>query len=241
MIVKLRAALCIFAALVFHATIPAHAQTEPEKLWYTGKLECPQGQRIAYFFYSGFRLDLPELRAGSWCGAADASNAYADKIDPAGAPYRTEVCNAPHWFTYSHASPTPADPNRRINGGEVAGTNIWLACYAGPEPTHQVTIRLSGPSSTHALPAGPVLPQSATVTRDGAPAPGKAVSIKIERFDGTAETLLGSTDASGVFRFVYRPPYLRSGTDTLIGNCSDCTNTDTKKITVEACPTCEQR
>lgn len=235
MTIHLHVAGCASIGLLFGGLMSAHAQTEPEKHYYfiPSTLKCPAGERLAYFFYAGWREDLPELRSPTWCGAADQASAYASKVDPAQAPYRTEVCNEGHWWTYSFASPTTSDPNRRIVWGPES--RMYMVCYVG---TETVTIRLSGPSHTKALPAGPVLPQTATVTSSGMPAVGKAVSIRIERANGIVETLQGETDSRGEFGFVYVPPYWKAATDTLVGNCSDCSNTATKTVTVEVCEVC---
>ena len=98
------------------------------------------------------------------------------------------------------------------------------------------TITLSGPSSTKALPAGPALPETATVTENGAPKPGISVSITIAG-NGSVS---GTTDAAGQFNFTYVPPLYVAATDQLSATCSGCSNTATKTIKVEPCDVCEK-
>lgn len=96
-------------------------------------------------------------------------------------------------------------------------------------------ITLLGPSATKALPAGPVLPQTARVTENGVPAAGKSVSISL----GPVDILSGITDGNGEFRFTYVPPRQRAVADQITGSCTGCSNTAQKNITVEACDVCE--
>jgi RHS repeat-associated protein len=86
---------------------------------------------------------------------------------------------------------------------------------------------LSGPSSTQALPAGPALTQTATVTQDGIPAPGKSVSISI----ASGGSVSGTTDSAGQFRFTYIPSD-HSIQAQLSATCTYCTNTASKTIDV---------
>lgn len=95
-------------------------------------------------------------------------------------------------------------------------------------------ISLVGASSTKTLLAGPVLPQTARVTQNGAPVPGKSVSIRV----GSGGAIGGTTDGNGEFHFTYVPPYLPT-LDQVIASCSGCINTAQKPITVETCDVCE--
>ncbi|MBA3774009.1 MAG: hypothetical protein H0X13_16415, partial [Ramlibacter sp.] len=95
-------------------------------------------------------------------------------------------------------------------------------------------ISLVGGSSTKTLLAGPVLPQTARVTQNGAPVPGKSVGIRI----ASGGAISGTTDGNGEFHFTYVPPYIRT-LDQVIASCSGCINTAQKPITVETCDVCE--
>lgn len=95
-------------------------------------------------------------------------------------------------------------------------------------------IQLSGPIRTKALPAGPLLPQLATVTQGGGPVAGKAVTITISG----AGTLSGVTNAAGQFAFTYVPPIQRPTTATVTATCSDCAAPATRQIVVEHCDDC---
>lgn len=98
-----------------------------------------------------------------------------------------------------------------------------------------LTISLSGPGSTKALPAGPVLSQVARVTDNGSPAPGKSVKISV----GSGGAVSGITDGAGEFHFLYVPPYQRALSDQLTGTCSGCGNSAHKQIEVQPCDVCE--
>lgn len=98
-----------------------------------------------------------------------------------------------------------------------------------------LSISLAGDSLTRALPAGPVLPQTAQVTENGAPAVGKNVSISV----GSSGALSGTTDDSGQFHFTYVPPHHKATVDHITASCAGCSNTARKQITVEACAVCD--
>lgn len=102
-------------------------------------------------------------------------------------------------------------------------------------PPAPIRIDLYGASSTKALIAGPVLPQVARVTQNGAAAAGKAVTVTI----GSGGSISGITDGSGQFNFTYVPPYQKA-VDQLAASCSGCSNTAQKSITVAACDVCEK-
>lgn len=101
-------------------------------------------------------------------------------------------------------------------------------------------IKLIGPSSTKALPQGPVLPQIARVMRNGAAAAGVGVTVLLTSPGGSARSFAGITDAAGDFRFTYVPPYLKATVDTLSAKCVECSNEDQKQIVVEEpCDVCQ--
>lgn len=127
----------------------------------------------------------------------------------------------------------------RIQGGfttadvsEVPGGRYWCVYFS---PESQI-ISLTGPSTTKSLPAGPVLPQTATVTQNGAPTPGKAVTIRI----ASGGSVSGVTDGAGQFGFTYVPPFKRV-VEQLTASCTDCSNTAQKTITVESSDVCEDK
>jgi len=103
------------------------------------------------------------------------------------------------------------------------------------KPPNEIT--LSGPSQTKALPAGPVLPQVARVTRSGVGVPNATVNISI---DGKA-ALTGTTDSAGAFMFTYVPPFYKRTTEQMSASCSGCSNTAQKSLVVEACDSCSER
>lgn len=98
--------------------------------------------------------------------------------------------------------------------------------------TTTLKIDLSGPNSTHALPAGPALPQTARVTRDGVAEANKPVSISMSGA-GALGGLSGTTDGNGEVRFSYLPPKTNTTqTAQITATCSDCSNTAQNPITV---------
>lgn len=121
----------------------------------------------------------------------------------------------------------------RYNDACPTGCVHWYQSFAIKfDCTYRIS--LSGPSSTKALPAGPALPQTATVTSNGAPVANRAVSISTS--SGTA--ISGYTNAEGVFQFTYKPPLLLPIEDKLTATCADCSNKAEKTITVHACEVC---
>lgn len=102
----------------------------------------------------------------------------------------------------------------------------------GPTPCSN-EIRLSGPDSTHALPAGPELQMVATVRNGGSPEKGAGVTISMP-----SGPVSGITDANGEFRFIYTPPTLRAAQETVVGTCGGCVLPATKVVEVRACSTC---
>jgi hypothetical protein len=110
---------------------------------------------------------------------------------------------------------------------------VWHSRLPAP-PQPKSLIELAGASTTQALPAGPALPQVATVTREGMPVASMPVSIRV---DGNL-VATGMTDFRGEYRFMYVPPIQRAATVVLTGLCTDCSNTATKTIVVEHCDVC---
>ena len=108
----------------------------------------------------------------------------------------------------------------------------WEASVVSREAQSAV-ITLHGPSTTKALVAGPVLPQTAHVSQNGSPAPGKSVTVAVV----SGVSLSGTTDANGDFAFTYVPPHQKT-IDQLTGNCTGCSNVAQKAITVDACDVC---
>ena len=101
-------------------------------------------------------------------------------------------------------------------------------------PDAPYDISLSGPSDTKALPAGPALPQTARVTRGGAAAPNRNVSVSM---DGA--TASGTTDGAGEFNFLYTPPFAKAALVEVSATCDECANTARKQISVQACEVCQ--
>lgn len=144
--------------------------------------------------------------------------------------YQGEFGGTHGWLCHFHRTTT------RISDGAIlhAETGPIMLEGATSRCHKPLRISLSGPDKTKALPAGPVLPQAAEVTENGAPAAGKSVSISI----GSGGALSGATDGNGQFRFTYVPPYQRPLVDNLKASCAGCENTAQKQITVEACDLC---
>lgn len=131
------------------------------------------------------------------------------------------LCNF-HYAVSSEGNPLPEQSGERGWDG-VTGPHCALK-----------RISLEGPSRTKALPAGPVLPQKATVTSSGSPAAGAAVQISIG-----GSSVAGSTDAAGEFHFTYVPPRQKAVIDSITATCTGCENSAQKQIQVEACDICE--
>jgi hypothetical protein len=68
----------------------------------TSLTACPAGEKLKYFFYY---QDIPDLRGPTWCGAAEASNDWANRTDPLRwrIPYLMESCQPGVAWYYSHA------------------------------------------------------------------------------------------------------------------------------------------
>ena len=68
----------------------------------TSLTACPAGETLRYFFYY---QDIPDFRGSTWCGAADASNDWANRTDPLRwrVPYLLESCNPGVGWYYLHA------------------------------------------------------------------------------------------------------------------------------------------
>lgn len=68
----------------------------------TSLTACPAGEKLKYFFYY---QDIPDFRGPTWCGAADASNEWANRTDPLRwrIPYLMESCEPGVAWYYSHA------------------------------------------------------------------------------------------------------------------------------------------
>lgn len=93
---------------------------------------------------------------------------------------------------------------------------------------------IEGLSVTKALPslAGPIL-QTITLTRDGSPAKNYSVPIKMQdRKSQAIQQIVGVTNDSGVFEFLYVPPYYYSTTIDLSVDCFECDAPLRKEIIV---------
>jgi hypothetical protein len=68
----------------------------------TSLTACPAGEKLKYFFYY---QDIPDLRGPTWCGAAEASNEWANRTDPLRwrIPYLMESCEPGVAWYYSHS------------------------------------------------------------------------------------------------------------------------------------------
>jgi RHS repeat-associated protein len=102
-----------------------------------------------------------------------------------------------------------------------------------------MVITLSGQSHTKALPAGPALPQVATVMQGGAPVPNVQVGIGVAG-GGSTSSLSGVTNGSGAFEFTYIPPKQIPAEVTMTAGCQQCSNTASKQIKVDACDICSR-
>ncbi|TWO70301.1 hypothetical protein FN976_15015 [Caenimonas sedimenti] len=101
-------------------------------------------------------------------------------------------------------------------------------------PPDPVVITLSGRTHTRALPAGPPLTYEARVTRGGAPVPGSMVNIWVGQGNIT-----GLTDADGIYRFTYIPPFQKETTEKFTATCIGCSNTAETGAVVTHCDVCE--
>ncbi|TFY98725.1 RHS repeat-associated core domain-containing protein [Ramlibacter rhizophilus] len=145
------------------------------------------------------------------------------------------------WGPSTYAGPTCACPANALITPDAScacpARMRWdanaAACVPGP-PT-PLRIQLTGRSRTRALPAGPVLPLAAVVTKGESPAAGIAVTISQ---DGHT-VLSGSTDAAGQLPFTWVPPQLAAGQVRLTAACSNCENTDTKTLVADPVQTCD--
>lgn len=117
-----------------------------------------------------------------------------------------------------------------IDGQRPRPEGMWpnTYCPGGME------LALTGGSFTRALPAGPALPMTVSIRRDGQPVPFKVVDITIDNFSFT-----GSTDEGGTFRFTYVPPVQRAATSIISASCAGCANNASKTIEVAHCEICE--
>ncbi|MGE0331756.1 MAG: DUF6531 domain-containing protein, partial [Ramlibacter sp.] len=91
-----------------------------------------------------------------------------------------------------------------------------------------LTISVSGPGSTKALPAGPVLKLKARITPAVA---GRYISISVA---GAGSAGGGTTDAAGEYTFTYKPPVFRATVAEIQATCQGCGNTATHTINVSA-------
>lgn len=105
----------------------------------TSLTACPSGEKLRYFFYY---QDIPDLRGSSWCGAAEASNEWANRNDPVRwrVPYRLESCQAGVSWYYSHAYPD--------------GTRYYSPAFRG------ITM-VCEPDTCPVAPLGPILDSAA--------------------------------------------------------------------------------
>ncbi|HVZ42320.1 MAG TPA: RHS repeat-associated core domain-containing protein [Ramlibacter sp.] len=130
------------------------------------------------------------------------------------------------------------EESHRVSDGAVfPGVDFALDGVSGPACSLKTAvISLAGATRTKALAAGPVLPQVATVTQDGAPAVGKTVSIGVQ----SGGTVTGLTDGAGQMRFTYIPPQRRARLDLLTATCDSCVNVAQEAIVVDSPDMCER-
>ena len=96
------------------------------------------------------------------------------------------------------------------------------------------TIEITGPSTTRSLPAGPAIQLKAVVKFEGNPVASKTVVVTNQ--GGGA--ISGSTNANGEFEFTWRPPFLRTGSDTFTASCTDCLPAQ-KSVSSTPCDACQ--
>jgi YD repeat-containing protein len=109
---------------------------------------------------------------------------------------------------------------------------VWTFVFVPDD----ITIELTGPSFTKALPAGPVLPQIISTKQGRYPYPSASVGYKL---DGGAFQWF-ATDRDGNFRFNFEPPSRQTGTFHITAACwSGCVNQAEKDIVVAGCDICQ--
>ena len=98
--------------------------------------------------------------------------------------------------------------------------------------TKETLISIKGANSTSPLPMGPSIIQMVQIKDTRGKIAG--VSVKVDLYeDGILQTqIIGSTNAEGIYPFKYVPPLARRADITLRATCSECDNTDEKKISV---------
>lgn len=196
----------------------------------TSLTACPAGWKVKYFFYY---QDIPERRASSWCGAAQADVDWANATDPNRwrIPYLVDSCTpGVSWF-YSHAFP---DGTRYHS---PAYRDITMLCIQG-----ELKVSVAGP--TQALPldmGGQPLQLVATVTQDGAPAEGVSLSLQSSSLaaGGSAAMVYSTTNAAGHVVINYYPPQTLLGAnkaDRFVFGCGNCTNSASVSIQVQGTP-----
>ncbi|MBC5768346.1 Ig-like domain-containing protein [Ramlibacter albus] len=189
----------------------------PDQCWYGLFNPDPS----TYIFATPHELcekDLAGIRAGY------PQYTWTDVYVPG--PIWTGAGNAP-WGVCQRTS-------NSVSGFGSGPLMIARVTWSPPKPAQPPEISLSGPSHTKALPAGPMLPQVATVTQAGSAVAGKAVFISISG----SGPLSGTTNAAGQFQFTYTPPTQRATTATITATCTDCVAPATKQIVVDNCDVC---
>lgn len=224
------------AQVVWLCLAPPVALAQQVKVYTdTSLTACPAGETLRYFWGTGYG-DIPQVRGGDWCAAANAVLQHGASFDPYPdrLPYQIDACVAGSHWHYSHSCggpwscPGPSGDGRyhSVSWRPAGHRGINLVCGVGGKQ-----IELIGGSATRALPAGPALVITARVTQGGAPRAGEAVSITA----GGRGSLSGVTDGAGEYRFSVIP-YEYAEVIPLTASYGDCENTASKSIVVEAPP-----
>jgi hypothetical protein len=170
---------------------------------------------VFYIPASDIGVVHPRIEADTEIGACDGFGVYL----------------VPEYAKSNLPSPLPMSFDGKYCNAS-AGTR-WATVYRETRP---LTIELSGPSSTQALPAGPVLHVTARVTRAGSPVTGVAIQLQVNG----ASSGGADSDGNGEYHFTYVPPLLKATQDKLTATCTSCSNTATKLVTVESCDVCSK-
>jgi len=201
----------------------AASAAEPPLILYrnTSLTACPTGQKLEYFYHY---TDIPELRATSWCGAAQADIAWANIVDPNTwrRPYLLESCTPGVAWYYSHAF---QDGTRYYS---PAARDINMVCRQD-----QYTISLSAsPAAIYPRERSTILAQ--VLGSDGLPGAGRSVSMFQAGPAGTLVDCSGITDAAGVLscQFVAGA----AGAVQVTASCDFCPTPSSAGVTVLSLP-----